>query len=57
MKLSMMNMINQSPKSSDIVADKCYKSEKIREHIQEKGATSVIPRRKNNKAGNDDIDR
>ena len=48
---------NQSPKSSYIVADKGYYSEKLREHILEKGAISVIPRRKNNKTGNNDIDR
>ena len=49
-------LINQSPKSSYIVADKGYDSEKLREHIHEKGAISVIPRRKNNKTGNNDID-
>ena len=49
-------LINQSPKSSYIVADKGYDSEKLREHIHEKGAISVIPRRKNNKTGNNNID-
>ncbi|WP_425355940.1 transposase [Psychromonas arctica] len=49
-------LINQSPKSSYIVADKGYNSEKLREHIHEKGVISVILRRKNNKIGNNDID-
>ncbi len=49
-------LINQSPKSSYIVADKGYDSENLREHIHEKGAISVIPRRKNNKTGNHDMD-
>lgn len=49
-------LINQSPKSSYVVADKGYDSEKLREYVQEKGAIPVIPRRKSNKKGNDDID-
>jgi len=49
-------LINQSPKSSYIVADKSYGSEKLRENTHEKGAISVTPRRKNNKTGNNDID-
>ena len=49
-------LINKSPKSSYIVADKGYDSEKLRELIHEKGAISVIPRRKNNKTENNDVD-
>ena len=49
-------LINKSPKSSYVVADKGYDSERLRVHIQEKGAIPVIPRRKNSKMGNDDID-
>ncbi len=49
-------LVNKSPKSSYVIADKGYDSEKFREHVKKKGAISVIPRRKNSKKGNKDID-
>lgn len=49
-------LISSTPKSEYVIADKGYDSEKLRDFIKEKGAIAVIPRRKNNKAGNDDID-
>ncbi len=49
-------LINESPKSTYVVADKGYDSEKLRVHIQDKDAIPVMPRRKNSKTGNDDID-
>ena len=39
-----------------IIADKGYDSEEIRELIREKGSTPLIPRKKNSKTGNDDMD-
>ncbi len=48
--------VNKSPKSSYVIADKDYDSEKFREHVKKKGAISVISRRKNRKKGNKDID-
>ncbi len=44
-------LVNKSPKSLYVIADKGYDSEKFREHVK-----SVIPRRKNSKKGNKDID-
>ena len=49
-------LINRSPKSPYVIADKGYDSKKFRSHIKEQGAIPVIPRRKNSKMGNDDID-
>lgn len=39
-----------------VVADKGYDSEALREFTRRIGATPVIPRRGNNKAGNEDMD-
>ena len=44
------------PKSDYVIADKGYDSEKIRKTIRDKGATPVIPRKKNSVTGNGDID-
>jgi transposase len=49
-------LINESPKSCYVVADKGYDSERFREQIREEDSIPVIPRRKNSKIGNDDID-
>lgn len=44
------------PKSDYIIADRGYDSEALRDKIGDKGAIPVIPRKKNSKVGNDDID-
>ena len=44
------------PDTDYIVADKGYDSEPLRVQIKEKGSIPVIPRKKNSKTGNDDID-
>ena len=40
-----------------VIADKGYDSEKLRAMIREKNATPVIPRKKNSKRGNNDLDK
>lgn len=49
-------LIAQSPKSDYVVADKGYDSEKLRTFVKAGDSIPVIPRRKNNKSGNDDVD-
>ena len=49
-------LIDESPLSNYVVADKGYDSENFRTQIQDKGAIPVIPRRKSSKIGNDDVD-
>ena len=50
------DLINSLPAGDYIIADKGYDSEAIRELIRDKEAIPVIPRRKNSKTGNDDMD-
>lgn len=50
------DLINKLPLSDYIVADKGYDSELIREQVRARGAKPVIPRKKNSKVGNADID-
>lgn len=49
-------LISRSPNSDYVVADKGYDSEVLRDYVKNEGAIPVIPRRKNNKTGNDDVD-
>ena len=49
-------LIDLLPRTDFIIADKGYDSEKIREKVRERSAIPVIPRKKNSKAGNADID-
>ena len=49
-------LIARLPFSDYIIADKGYDSEEIRELIREKGSTPLIPRKKNSKTGNGDMD-
>ena len=49
-------LIDQLPLSTAIVGDKGCDSQAIREKIQERGSIAVIPRRKNSKIGNADLD-
>ena len=44
------------PKADYSIADKGYNSEEIREQIRKKSFTPIIPRKKNSKTGNADID-
>jgi transposase len=50
-------LIEQLPETTAIVADKGYDSQTIRDQIEAKGALPVIPRRKNSKVGNADLDK
>ena len=50
------DLIELLPYTDYLVADKGYDSEKIRDKARGQGATPVIPRRCNSKAGNADID-
>lgn len=49
-------LIAELPDADYIVADRGYDSEELRDQIRNKGAIPVIPRKKNSKVGNDDID-
>jgi transposase len=49
-------LIVRLPLADYIIADKGYDSEEIRELIRGKGSTPLIPRKKNSKTGNDDMD-
>jgi len=49
-------LLEKLPKADYIIADKGYDSEAIREQIKQTGAIPMIPRRKNNKLGNQDMD-
>ncbi len=49
-------LIEQPPESEAIIADKGYDSQAIREQIQAKGSTPVIPRKENSTIGNKDLD-
>jgi transposase len=50
------SLVTQSPKMVCVTADKGYDSERLREHIRQQGAQPNIPRRKNAKKGNGDMD-
>jgi transposase len=50
------NLIEKLPNCGYIVADKGYDSEAIREQIRQKNSLPVIPRKRNSKVGNADID-
>jgi len=44
------------PNADYIIVDRSYDSKVLREKIRDKNAISVIPRKKNSKVANDDID-
>ena len=50
------SLVENSPKAKHVVADKGYDSDKFREEIEKTGANSTIPRRKNQKKGNEEVD-
>ena len=49
-------MLDGTPVSEYVIADKGYDSQTLREAIEARGSQSVIPRRKNNTRGNDGMD-
>ena len=49
-------LIDLLPQAAYIIADKGYDSEVIRDRVRECGSVPVIPRKKNSKVGNADID-
>lgn len=49
-------LIDKLPASEHTIADKGYDSEDVREQIRNKSSHPVIPRKKNSKTGNSDID-
>ncbi len=51
------SLLTQSPPSEYVIADKGYDSEKFRDFIRKRGATSVIPYRKNSRKSDQSIDR
>ena len=50
------DLIEKLPVSEYMIADKGYDSEDIREQIRKKSSIPIIPRKKNSKTGNADID-
>ena len=50
------SLIDKLPDAEYVIADKGYDSESIREQIRQRNAIPVIPRKRNSKAGNADID-
>jgi len=50
------SLVEHSPKSDYVIADKGYDSEPLREYVKESGSTPVIPRKENSKTGNKDVD-
>lgn len=50
------DLIKILPVTDYMIADKGYDSEEIREQIKEKSSIPIIPRKKNSKTGNADID-
>jgi transposase len=49
-------LIAKLPRSDYVIADKGYDSEDLRHQVREKNSIPIIPRKKNSKSGNDDID-
>ena len=50
------NLLNKLPKSEFIIADRGYDSQILRDIIKKRGSTPIIPRKRNSRIGNDDID-
>lgn len=50
------SLLEGTPVSEYVIADKGYDSQALREAIEARGSQSVIPRRKNNTRGNDGMD-
>jgi transposase len=50
------SLLAKLPKSDYLIADKGYDSEDLRHQVRERNGIPVIPRKRNSKVGNDDID-
>lgn len=50
------SLLDGTPVSEYVIADKGYDSQALRDHIEARGSQPVIPRRKNNRRGNEDMD-
>ncbi|HAT9786882.1 TPA: IS5 family transposase, partial [Legionella pneumophila subsp. pneumophila] len=51
------DLISSLPIATYTIADKGYDSEEIREQIKQKSSIPIIPRKKNSKTGNAEVDR
>jgi transposase len=49
-------IVARLPKSEYTIADKGYDSENLRDQIKSKGSIPILPKKKNSKTGNDDLD-
>jgi len=49
-------LISALPKVSYVIADRGYDSQALRDQIVQQGAAPVLPRKRNTKVGNHDID-
>ena len=49
-------LVAKLPRSDYVIADRGYDSEDLRKQIKDKKSIPIIPRKKNSKTGNDDID-
>jgi transposase len=50
------HLIERLPRSDFIIADKGYDSESLRQQIRDKNSIPMIPKKKNSKTGNNDMD-
>ncbi|PHM61132.1 IS5 family transposase [Xenorhabdus ishibashii] len=51
------SLVEQSPPSDFVIADKGYDSQAFRNHIEQQGATPIIPYRKNSRKSDKQIDK
>lgn len=49
-------LVEKLPRSDFVIAGKGYDSEDFREQIRERKSTPIIPRKRNSKTGNADVD-
>ena len=50
------DLLEQLSEAENVIADKGYDSQKVRDKITERGSNPIIPRRKGSKTGNKDMD-
>ena len=50
-------LLAKTPDAENVIADKGYDSEAIRDQVVDQGGKPVIPRKKNSRKGNSDLDR
>ena len=50
------DLLDQLPEAENVIADKGYDSQKVRDKITDKGSNPIIPRRKGSKTGNKGMD-